>query len=172
MVELLISMVILIVGMAAILGLIITAISNNSRTKQDTGGTLAAQMVLETIAAQPAAATVNITDCTNTAKPIATAAAASPGAGASLNAAGGIDFLGQDYASAPANYKMQYTSCGTASTRITYDVRWNITTINAFSKLVTVSARPARAEIVGNNATGNRLFQQPVTLKTIAVTGN
>jgi prepilin-type N-terminal cleavage/methylation domain-containing protein len=171
MIELLLAMVILVTGMAALLGLIITSIANNGRARKDTAGTLAAQMVLETIAAQPSAATLTITDCAGNNLSVNTAGAASPGAGATINAAGNIDFT-QTYAAAPNQYKIQYTSCGAAGTQVVYDVRWNITTLTAFSKMVTVSARPFAAEAAGNTASGARLFQQPVTLKTIAVQGN
>jgi prepilin-type N-terminal cleavage/methylation domain-containing protein len=171
MVELLLAMVILVTGMAALLGLIITSISNNSRTRKDTAGTLAAQMVLETISAQPSPTVLAITDCAGNSLSVNTTGAASPGAGATINAAGNIDFT-QTYAATPSQYKMQYTSCGAAGTQVVYDVRWNITTLTTYSKMVTVSARPFGAQAAGNTGNAARLFQQPVTLKTIAVQGN
>ncbi len=167
LIELMISMVVLVVGMTALLGLIIIAINNNNRSKQDTGGTMAAQLVMETISGQDANANMVVTDCSGANFIVATTAG-----GANLNANGGIDFAGQTYAAVPGNYKMQYRSCGPAGRVIVYDVRWNIQAIDQFSKLVTVSARPAAATGLDNTGRGARMFQQPVTLKSFAVAGN
>lgn len=172
LIELMIAMVILVVGMTAILGLIITAMTNNNRVKQDTGGTLVAQMVIETITAQPANGNVTITDCGGNNWVISTTGGAGGGLGAQLTATGTVNFAGQTYAVVPNNYKMQYRSCGAAGTQTTYDVRWNVQTIDQFSKMVTVSARPSGAQGTDNTAAGMRMFERPVTLRTIAVLGN
>lgn len=175
LIELMIAMTVLTVGLAGLLALITTAIANNSRAKMDTGGTLVAQLVIETISAkrpQAGLMTVTVQDCAGANWIIDTTDAAAPGAGAQLNANNGIDFVGQAYAAAPANYKMQYRSCGPNGTQVTYDVRWNIRTLNGFSKIVTVSARPTGATNADNTAVSTRFFQQPVTLRSIAVAGN
>lgn len=168
MIELMIALTVMVVGMAAMLVLIMTAIMNNNRAKQDTGGTMAAQLVMETITAQQQDAIVPIADCAGNVLPVSTTGTVA-GVGAQLNANGNIDFAAQTNAAVPANYKMQYRSCGPAGTQTIYDVRWNVRTLDQFSKLVTVSARPIAAQNAGANAS---LFAPPVTLKSIAVRGN
>jgi prepilin-type N-terminal cleavage/methylation domain-containing protein len=170
LIELMVAMAILATGMAALLGLVVTAAGNNNKAKVDTGGTLVAQMVIEQMLAQPAANALTITDCAGTDSTINTVSANSPGAGAQLSAAGAIDYT-QTYANAPANYKMQFRSCGTTGGWTTYDVRWNVTRISDRTKLVTVSARPNLANSPGNYAKA-KLFQVPVNLKTIVVNIN
>jgi len=167
LIELMVAMAILATGMAALLGLVLTAAGNNNKAKVDTGGTLAAQMVIEQMLAQPATNTLTIRDCNATDWTVSSVPAGSPGAGAQLTAAGAIDYT-QTYATAPANYKMLFRSCGTTGGWTTYDVRWNVQTISANSKLVTVSARPNLANSAGNYAKA-KLFQIPVNLKTIVV---
>ena len=167
LIELMVAMAILATGMAALLGLVVTAAGNNNKAKVDTGGTLVAQMVIEQMLAQPAANTLTIRDCNATDWSVNTVSAASPGAGAQVTAAGAIDYT-KTYANAPANYKMQFRSCGTTGGWTTYDVRWNVQTISANARLVTVSARPNLANSPGNYAKA-KLFQVPVNLKTIVV---
>jgi len=165
-----IAITVLAVGMAGLAGLFSMAIMNNGRSKGDTTGTMLAQTVLEKIASQPANSATNltVTDCnpagaTNWA--IATAGVASPGNGATLDATGAIDFINQTYAAVTANYKMQFVACGNNGRQVTYDVRWNIQTITANSRLITVSARPLAAASGGKNQA--LLFALPVTLRTI-----
>jgi Tfp pilus assembly protein PilV len=166
-VELMIAMVILITGMASLLGLIIVAIGNNNKAKVDTGATLVSQLVIETLAAQTnPTVTTTIKDCSN----VDAVVSGAPGNGALLDATtGAIDFTGQTYAAAPTNYKMKYKSCGSGVAATTYDVRWNVATLTAFSRQITVSARPVGMTNAGSG-TKTRLFIAPVTLRTIALT--
>ena len=176
LIELMVAMAILATGMAALLGLIVTAVGNNNKTKVDTGATLVAQMVIEQMLAQPGcntaacAASLSVTDCNATVSPILSVPAASPGNGATLTATGAIDYT-QAYAAVAANYKMQFRSCGTTGGWTTYDVRWNVQSVGTKSRLVTVSARPVGASTAGNVAKA-RMFALPVTLKTIVVAAN
>ena len=171
LVELVIAITVLAVGMAGLAVLFSTAIMNNSRSKGDTSGTMLTQTVLEKIAAQPANLVANLTttDCNSagpTVWPMATTGAASPGAGATISVAtGAIDFT-QAYAAVTPNYKMQYVACGVGGRQTTYDVRWNIQTITANTRLITVSARPLAAAAAGNQNQA-LLFAPPITLRTI-----
>lgn len=166
MLELVVGMAVLAVGMTAVTGLFHTSILNNSRAKVDTSATMLAQTVLEKIAAQPAnqTATISFTDCggTPTTWVMATAGAAAPGAGANLDSSSGaLDFT-QSYASVPTSYKMLFAGCGAGGRQITFDVRWNVQTVTANTRLITVAARPW-------GATSNQpnQFVQPITLRTI-----
>jgi hypothetical protein len=113
---------------------------------------------------------LTLTDCNPAgavAWPIATAGVASPGAGATINVAtGAVDFT-QAYAAVPANYKMQFVACGNGGRQMTYEVRWNITTVTANTRLITVSARPLAAASAANNRNQALLFAPPITLRTI-----
>ena len=168
LIELMIAMVVLVVGMLALMTLVTTAITTNNRNKLDTTGTMLAQTVLEGIAAQPATvnSTFTLTDCNPAGAAtwtIATAGAASPGAGANIDATtGNIDFT-QAYSGITANYAMKYVVCGVSGGQSTYDVRWNVRTLTSFTKLITVSARQI-------GATSGRLpfFSPPITLRTIS----
>jgi len=51
---------------------------------------------------------------------------------------------------------------------MTYDVRWTITTISTYAKLLTVSAR---LNTVTNGATAGAVFGPVVTIKTIVGQG-
>jgi Tfp pilus assembly protein PilV len=172
LVELVIAITVLAVGMAGLAVLFSTAIMNNSRSKGDTSGTMLTQTVLEQIAAQPAnlVANLTLTDCNTagaTVWPIATTGAASPGAGATINVAtGAIDFT-QAYAAVTAGYKMQFVACGNNGRQMTYEVRWNITTVTANTRLITVSARPLAAASAAGNQNQALLFAPPITLRTI-----
>jgi type IV pilus modification protein PilV len=170
LIELMIAMTVLVVGMLALMTLVTTAISSNNRSKLDTTGTMLAQTVLEGIAAQPATLgnTFNMKDCDPAGATTFTIATAGPAAiGESLGAdvassTGNIDF-GQPFSSITTNYKMKYVTCGVSGAQATYDVRWNVRTLTAFTKLITVSARQL-------GATGANLpfFSPPITLRTIA----
>jgi len=50
----------------------------------------------------------------------------------------------------PANYKMQFVACGNGGRQMTYEVRWNIQTVTANTRLITVSARPLASASAGN----------------------
>jgi prepilin-type N-terminal cleavage/methylation domain-containing protein len=170
LIELMVAMAILATGMSAIIGLIITATANNNKAKVDTGGTLVAQMVIEQMLAQPASSALTITDCNATNWAISTDGANSPGNGATLTSAGAIDYT-QAYSGVATNYKMQFRSCGTTGGWTTYDVRWNVLSISAKARMVTISARPLNASAATGVAKA-RMFQLPVTLKTIVVNAN
>jgi prepilin-type N-terminal cleavage/methylation domain-containing protein len=157
LIELMIAMVVLAVGMGAIMGLFVMAISNNSRNKIDTGGTLVAQVTLEQIVAVPAnqPIVILITDCAGNDHRVSTA-----NGGPALDANGNVNFN-----IAPiAGYRMLYVTCGAGGQRVTYDVRWRVERPSAFTKLVTVSSRQLGAEQAGASA---RLFAMPTTLRTI-----
>jgi type IV pilus assembly protein PilV len=170
LIELMIAMTVLVVGMLALMTLVTTAISSNNRNKLDTTGTMLAQTVLEGIAAHPAStgASFTMADCNpagSTTWTIATAGAASPGAGANVSAStGNIDFT-QAYSAVTANYAMKYVTCGVRGAQSTYDVRWNVRTLTAFTKLITVSARQLGVSTIGANLP---FFSPPITLRTIA----
>ncbi len=170
--ELMIAALVLVVGLLGAMILILTTIANNSRSKWDSTGTLLSQMTMEAIAAVPANAsptstpssTVTIVDC----NPSASAAthtvnalgASGSGAGAPLSSTGDINFT----AAAATGYSMTYYNCqaSTGDRQEFYDVRWNIKTISAYAKLVTVAAQTA-----AGSKQGAKFFQQPVSLKVI-----
>ena len=170
MMELMVAMAVLAVGMTAVTALFHSAILTNNRAKVDTNATMLAQTVLEKIAAQPATqnATISLTDCggTPTTWTIATAGAAAPGNGATVDAnSGAVDFT-QAYADVPANYKMQFKGCGAGGRQTTFDVRWNVQTVTANTRLIAVAARPLGA----TGGTRPRQFAPPITLRTIGGT--
>jgi prepilin-type N-terminal cleavage/methylation domain-containing protein len=172
LVELMIAITVLAIGMAGLAVLFSTAIMNNSRSKGDTSGTMLAQTVLEKIAAQPAntAATFTLTDCNPSGATnwtVATTGTASPGSGANIDTStNGIDFT-QAYSGVPANYKMQFVACGGGGRQTSYEVRWNIQTISANTRLITVAARPLAAASAAGNGNQALLFALPITLRTI-----
>src|SRR4029077_1449840 len=171
-VELLISMLLLAVGLGGVMVLLVLAENTNGKAANDTTSTMVAEHVLEQISAQPANATalLQMTDCTGTTWNINTAGSAqgagsagpNGGNGASLTTNGTVDWS-QTYGAIPANYAMQYVACGTGGKQTTYDVRWDLITMTAYSRMVVVSARPL------NSATesGIRLVV-PANLRTVA----
>jgi len=175
LIELMIALTVLTVGLAALMALITTAIATNNRNKLDTGGTFAAQAILETIAAQPGGTTVNMKDCAGNAISVSTAGSASPGSGATVASNGSIDFTNQAQSSVPAGYSTNYVGCGPAGRQVTYDVRWNVRTIATGTgyteSLITVGAAQTALAKNASQAGGAR-FALPVTLRTISATGN
>jgi prepilin-type N-terminal cleavage/methylation domain-containing protein len=178
LIELMIAMTVLTVGLMALMGLFSVAIASNNRNKLDTGGTFAAQAILETIAAQPAGTTVSMTDCAGNTFNITTA---SPAVGSSPNYAGAnimsdgtgrIDFQGQTAANVTSGYQTSYIGCGPVGKQVTYDVRWRIQTISAYSRLITVGASQTQAVKALGTANQLKYFNPPVTLRTISATGN
>jgi prepilin-type N-terminal cleavage/methylation domain-containing protein len=164
MVELLIAMLVLVVGMMGSMILVRTAIVNNNRNKLDTTSTALAQMVLEQITSRPSTVNTNIVinDCSGVARTI------NPNAGGATLLASGfnqgnIDFT-QNLAAVPAGYSMQYVTCGPVGGQVTYEIRWNVTTMTAFTKLVTVSSRKQ----IATNSGSLPYFAVPVTLRGIA----
>jgi prepilin-type N-terminal cleavage/methylation domain-containing protein len=178
LIELMIAMTVLTVGLLSLVGLLSVAIASNNRNKLDTGGTFAAQAVLETIAAQPAGTDVTMKDCAGNSFTIKTASPAvgsSPnytGANIMTDGTGRIDFQGQTAANVTTGYKASYVGCGPAGKQVTYDVRWNVQTITAYSRLVTVGAAQTQAVRALGTANQLKYFNPPVTLRTISATGN
>jgi len=172
LIELLASMTILAVGLGGLMILMVSSMYTNGKASNDTTSTMVAEHVLEQISAQPANGTalLQITDCTNTTYNIDTSpalqgagnAVGAGGNGASLTANGIVDWT-QDYANVPGNYKMRYVSCGTGGKQTTYDVRWDVITITATSRMVVVSARPSASPTVGGLH-----YVMPAQLRTIA----
>jgi prepilin-type N-terminal cleavage/methylation domain-containing protein len=175
LVELLIAMLILAIGLGGLTNVLVVAMDTNNRNSKDTSATLLAQMVIEQMSAQHpnSNAPISVTDCAGNAWTIATTGGASPnGAGAALVTGstsagyGGIDQT-QAYANITTNYAMKYVDCGgTGNTGIptTYDVRWNVMTINAnYTRMITVSARPLSA-----HSLGALQFAMPVSLRLVA----
>jgi prepilin-type N-terminal cleavage/methylation domain-containing protein len=175
LVELMIALSILAVGMGALTNLMVLAMETDNRNSKDTSATLLAQMVIEQISAQHpnSSASIAVTDCAGNSWTVATAGGAAPdGAGATLVTSstaagyGGINQT-QAYSSITANYKMKYVDCGGAGNTgnpTTYDVRWNVMTIDAnYTRLVTASARPLNANLLGGVQ-----FALPVNLRAVS----
>jgi type II secretory pathway pseudopilin PulG len=172
LVELLISITILAVGIGGVMVLIVSAVKTDGKASNDTTSTMVAEHVLEQISAQPANAVtlLQLTDCAGTAWNIDTAgslqgagsAGGSGGNGASLTANGIVDWT-QAYGAIPANYAMKYVACGAGAKQTTYDVRWDVITMSAYSRMVVVSARPASSTSVGGLQ-----FIIPANLRTVA----
>ena len=170
LIELLIALSIAAVGLTAIIGLFIVAIANNSRSHRDTTATLLSQSVLEQVllAGTNNVANIGLTDCLGNNFVINTVGGNAPGAGATVTAAGNIDFS----AAAPGNnYSMQYAVCRANGQTAIYDVRWNVLDMSVsgttvYTRLVRVSAKP-----VGTTAANSYVL--PVTLRgTAAVAEN
>jgi prepilin-type N-terminal cleavage/methylation domain-containing protein len=175
LIELMVAISILAVGVGGLTNLLAVAILTDNRNSKDTSATLLAQMVVEQISAQHpnSNATISVTDCAGNTWTVATAGGASPnGAGATLvtsstaSGYGGIDQT-QAYSSITANYAMKYVDCGgvgNTGVPTTYDVRWNVMTIDAnYTRLVTASARPVNA-----NALGGIQYALPVNLRGVS----
>ncbi|HEV2020930.1 MAG TPA: prepilin-type N-terminal cleavage/methylation domain-containing protein [Terriglobales bacterium] len=171
MIELLIAMLVLVVGMMGSMILVRTAITGNNRNKLDTASTALAQMVMEEIIARPAKVNTAFvtTDCAGNLLTINPTGAASPGAGATVAQATGTIDYNQNLAAVPAGYSMTYITCGdaaanSANARVTYEIRWNVQTMSANTKLVTVSARKQITTAAGSLP----YFSVPVTLRGVA----
>jgi prepilin-type N-terminal cleavage/methylation domain-containing protein len=175
LIELMVAISILAVGVGGLTNLLALAIVTDNRNSKDTSATLLAQMVVEQISAQHpnSNATISVTDCAGNTWTVATAGGASPnGAGATLvtsstaSGYGGIDQT-QAYSSITSNYAMKYVDCGgvgNTGVPTTYDVRWNVMTIDAnYTRLVTASARPVNA-----NALGGIQYALPVNLRGVS----
>jgi len=174
LVELMIALSILAIGMGALTNLLVVAMASDNRNSKDTSATLLAQMVVEQISAQHpnSNAAISVTDCASNTWTVATTGAVSPGAGANLVTSstaagyGGIDQT-QAYSNITANYAMKYVDCGGAGNTgipTTYDVRWNVMTIDAnYTRLVTASARP-----LSTNELGGLQFALPINLRAVS----
>jgi hypothetical protein len=148
--------------------------STNNRSSNDTSSTMIAEHIIEQISSQPAnsSAALSIQDCTFTSWSVSTAGAANGfgtsgsygGDGAKLTSTGTVDWT-QTYASVPAGYGLKYVACGAGGRQITYDVRWNVISLNSTnnsSRMIVVSARPSFSPTVG----GLR-YVVPANLRTI-----
>ena len=164
LIELMIACVVLVVGVAAVAGIIPIAIGANYRNRQQSNSTVISQMVMEKILSVPAGTSpvLVISDCVPTAFNVNTTGSAGAGSGATLLASGDVDFN----AAAPAGYSMLYTACGPTGGQSVYDVRWNIQAPSAFVKLITVSAK-LRGK--GNDL---KYFSLPVTIRSMAGQGS
>jgi Tfp pilus assembly protein PilV len=151
-IELLIASVVLVVGFSGLLAMIANAIATNGRNNKDSTGTVLAQQVLEQLATLPAnsATTVAMTDCAANNYTLSAAVGGATLSGAAV-----------DFSQAKVNnYSMNFVVCGTNGRQATFDVRWNVTSIDAYATIVTVSARPV---ISGAKI----LSPPPVTLRTV-----
>lgn len=174
LIELMIALLMLAVGVGGLTGLLIAIMNSDSRNAKDTTATLLAQMVIEQITAQhPSSNTaVTVTDCAGNSWTINVQDGASPsGTGANLvtssSAAnyGGIDFT-QSYASVTSGYAMKYVECSSNGSPLTYDVRWNVMTMDSgYTRLVTAAAKPLNATA---SSLGGRFYTVPVTLRAVA----
>jgi prepilin-type N-terminal cleavage/methylation domain-containing protein len=170
--ELMIALTVLTVGLAALVGLLVTAIGTNNRNKLDTGGTLAAQAVLEAIAAQPGGANVTIYDCAGNAITVKTAADSTVNL-RTTDPIGDVDFT--QTSGITANYSASYVGCGPAGSRPTYDVRWRIQTIasgTGYSEKLIIVGAALSAVAQAQNTNRQALYARPITLRTISATGN
>ena len=171
MIELMIAMVVLAVGLGALSSLFILASGTDNKNSRGTSSAMLAQMMIEQIAAQSAnsSANITVTDCAGTAWAVSTVGAAGPnGAGATLATNAGSKYYGgidptQNLAAVPAGYGMRYTDCAINGRQGVYDVRWNVMTIDQYTRLITVTAR----QVSPSGQLGNKLFALPITLRTI-----
>jgi len=167
LVEMMISITVLAVGLIGLNSLFVTAMLSNDRNNHDTAATMISQKVMEQISALPTNSTANIsvTDCAGNVRTIATAAGAAPtGAGAPLLTSGpSLGNIDQTQAKV-ANYSMTYVACAAAGTNMqsSYDVRWNVMTIDSDTRLISVSAR----QLNGTNL-GTYHLAIPVNLRSI-----
>jgi prepilin-type N-terminal cleavage/methylation domain-containing protein len=167
LVEMMISITLLAVGLIGLNSLFVTAMLSNDRNNHDTAATMISQKVLEQISALPTSSTANIsvTDCAGNALTIATTAGAAPtGAGAPLLTSGSNLGNIDQTAAKVANYSMTYVACAPAGSNMqtSYDVRWNVMTVDADTRLISVSARQ-----LGGGNLGTYHFAIPVNLRSI-----
>ena len=147
LIEVMIAMAVLAVGLLGGIVVIGVASANDGRSKLHSTAVTLAQSTMEKIVAIPAnaagtGAETTMKDCTGNSFTIETAAPGGTGGSDLISSgafAGSVDF------SKPvvANFSMVYTTCGTATTNVNYDVRWRIDPgPTPATQLVTVSARP------------------------------
>ena len=147
LIEVMIATAVLAVGLLGGIVVIGVASANDGRSKLHSTAVTLAQSTMEKIVAIPAnaagtGAETTMKDCTGNSFTIETAAPGGTGGSDLISSgafAGSVDF------SKPvvANFSMVYTTCGTATTNVNYDVRWRIDPgPTPATQLVTVSARP------------------------------
>jgi prepilin-type N-terminal cleavage/methylation domain-containing protein len=169
LIELMFAMLILAVGLGSLSVLFIFASETNNKNSKATSSTMLAQLVLEQMSAQhpDSAQVITLTDCAGNQWAIKTAGDVAPaGVGAQIVTTAGDPFYGglnpaQAYNSIPAGYAMQFSDCAPNGRGTVYDVRWNIMTVDPYTRLITVSARQTSPA----NQLGGRLFFLPVTLR-------
>jgi prepilin-type N-terminal cleavage/methylation domain-containing protein len=164
--EVLIAATILAIGMAGILPMFLVAMSNNTRSRGDTQGTLVSQLFLEKIAAVPSTSDLPLTinDCSATPQTITVnTAGTSTGTGANLVSSGSIDWT-ESNSSIPSGYTAYYQTCG--ASQMIYEVRWNIknpaSSTLPLTKLISVASRPTASRA------GTVNFALPTTLHAIS----
>lgn len=156
-IELLIASVVLVVGMLAVMALLALATGNNSRSKIDSTATMLTQSVVEQISAVlQGGGPGNIWDSK------LSAGKCVPGTQWTIDSTGGPPPTGNGAAlagskidftvAAPAGYQMTYNACNVQpsgqATLTTYDVRWNVQTMDSNGTfLVTVGAKPAGGSV-------------------------
>lgn len=183
LIELLVSLTLLAVILSALLPLVLAAIAENNRNRTDSASTMLSQQVLDAILEQSATTSpvIQMTDCAGNVRNVNTAGpagAAPPPAftGAPLVANGSAIDWTVAFA-VNGGYSMYWTTCGAGvasgganianQTGSTYEVRWNIQNPTAFTKLVTVSARPIAGGAAANVNRANTIAWQPVSLRAI-----
>lgn len=177
MIELLFATTILAVGFGGLMVLLVGAVTSDTKSRGDTTSTMLAEHVMEQISSEPANSNtgLTITDCAGTAWSIATTGAALGGGnggslggnGANLTSTGIIDWT-QSYSTIPTDgngndYAMKYVACGAGGRQTTYDVRWDVITMDTYARMVIISARP-----LGSAYVGGLQYVVPINLRTIA----
>lgn len=157
MVELMVAGIIMVVGFMALIGLVITAIANNTRNRLDTSATMLDLMVVEAINSQAGSTgTVSLTDCAGNTWNVSQI----PGTGANLVGTQ-IDYS-QAQSSVPTDYYMTWSVCnGGTTVNALYDVRWNVQSLGTYSRLVTVAAK------LKGTPGGNKFYALPINLRTV-----
>jgi prepilin-type N-terminal cleavage/methylation domain-containing protein len=176
MLELLIAMAILAVGMTGAMGMILAGVQSDARNKNDTSAVVLDQELLETFATYknyPLSGQIPVNDCSTgaTSQKLAAATGTTAGAGAAVitsgNNTGDIDWTQAAPALATSTvpgYAMDYQTCNGDI----YEVRWNITKINANNNVsqlshLTVSSR----QIAAGGSNQAILFAIPVSVHTL-----
>jgi Tfp pilus assembly protein PilV len=150
LIEVIIASVLLIVGVAAMSGLVGLTIKNNGHSRLDTSATMITQSVIEQVSSGIAdesyggTGTAYIYDCTGTGTGLDNTWPVNvESGGANLDTNGNIDFT-QDPSTIPTGYQMDYVACH-GNIRTTYDVRWKIVALpnstSVFTNLLIVGAR-------------------------------
>jgi len=178
MLELLIAMAILAIGMTGAMGMILAGVQSDARNKNDTAAVVLDQELLETFATfrtYPLSGSLAVNDCSTGATSLKLAnvvgSTAAGGLGAAVVTAGtnigDIDWTQPAptlATSTTPGYAMDYQTCNGD----TYEVRWNITKINANNNVsqlshLTVSSRQTAA--AGSHQA--ILFAVPVSVHTL-----
>lgn len=166
MIEVLFAGGVMVVGFMGLMTLVMTAIASNNRNRMDSTGMMLATAVLEQVNSTiVGTGTAQLTDCANPPNTWSINTAGSPGTGAGAPLTGAnVDFT----QTTVDGYFMRFVVGGggsglcAAPVQISYDVRWNITTLSnpASTYLITVSAKPV------GSTNDLKFFALPVTLRT------